>query len=234
MTRYRWLTPDTAPADFICRRLFIPNQTDWIAIVAGCLNELIYAGNFEQFGTATPDDTASVFAVMFDKFSFEGPSCKMIGEIILWSGTSAPSDTRLLLCDGSSVDSADYPDLYTLIGLTYGGTGPSDFFLPDLRGQVAIGQSGSHALGSTGGSETVTLSTGEMPSHTHTDVGHTHLDNNATPALGAALVGVPIPSAVPSVTVTGSGNANLTNTGGGGAHNNMQPFLTLNYYIVAE
>jgi len=234
VTRYRWLTPDTPPSDYICRRLFIPNQVDWIAIVSGCLNELIYAGNFEQFGTATPDEVAATFQTMFDIFSFEGPSCKMLGEIILWAGTAPPVDTRLLLCDGSSIDSADYPDLYALIGLTYGGTGPADFYLPDLRGRVAIASSGTHSLGDAGGTETVTLSTGEMPSHTHTDAGHTHLDNNATPALGAALVGVPIPSAVPSVTSTGTGNANITATGGGGAHNNMQPYLTLNYYIVAE
>jgi len=229
-----WLTPDSAPGDYICRRVFIPNSVDWIAIVAGALNELIYDYNFEQFGTATPAETAAEFAIMFDKFSYEGPSCKMLGEIILWSGASAPSDTRLLLCDGSSLDSADYPDLYTLIGLTYGGTGPSDFFLPDLRGRVAIGQSGSHSLGDAAGTETVTLTTAEMPSHTHTDSGHSHSTGNsiliatATPPPLDVLGPNPIPAS------TGSASANIQNTGGGGAHNNMQPYLTLNYYIVAE
>jgi len=220
--------------DYVCRRVFIPNDVDWIAVVCGALVELTNPANFEQFGTATPAEAAAIFAVMFDKFSYEGPSCKMIGEIILWSGSSAPTDTRLLLCDGSSVSDVDYPELWALIGLTYGGTGSTDFLLPDLRGKVAIGSSGGHSLGSASGSETVTLSAAEMPSHTHTDAGHTHVDNNATPAVGAAIVGVPIPSAIPSVTVTGVGNASLTNTGGGGAHNNMQPYLTLNYYIVAE
>jgi len=53
------------------------------------------------------------------------------------------------------------------------------------------------------------------------------------PAVGAALVGVPIPSSVPGVGVTGVGNAALSSAGSDGAHNNMQPSLALNYFIVA-
>lgn len=229
-----WLTPNTAPTDYVCRRVFIPNDVDWIAIVCGALIELTNPNNFEQFGSAAPAQTAAEFAVMFDKFSYEGQSCKMIGEIILWSGTSAPIDTRLLLCDGSSVSDVDYPELWGIIGLTYGGTGSTDFLLPDLRGKVAIGESGSHSLGASAGTETVTLASGEVPAHSHTDTGHVHAESTAFPALGAAIVGVPVPSAVPLAGLTGIGNASLTSSGGGGAHNNMQPYLTLNYYIVAE
>jgi len=56
----------------------------------------------------------------------------------------------------------------------------------------------------------------------------------AVPALGAALVGVPIPSAIPGVGVTGIGSASISATGGSGSHNNIQPSFSLNYYIVAQ
>lgn len=233
MPELAWLTPDTPPAGFVCRRLFIPDNADWIAIVSGALVELIYDFNFEEHGTATPAETAAVFAEMFDKFSFEGRACKMIGEIVLWSGSAAPDEAFWLVCDGSHVSSADYPDLWAVIGTTYGGSGASDFALPDLGGRVVIGESGSHALASSGGAETVTLTGAEVPSHSHVDTGHTHVEGNALPSLGAAIVGVPVPSAIPSASVTGVGSASLTNSGGGGSHENMQPYLTLRYYIVA-
>src|SRR6185369_176018 len=103
MSRNRWLTPDSAPTEYTCRRVFIPNDPQWLAIVSGALNELIYDYNFEPYGTATPAETAAIYSQMFDAFSLESGSCKMIGEIILWSGMSAPTDTRLLLCNGALV-----------------------------------------------------------------------------------------------------------------------------------
>jgi hypothetical protein len=63
-----YLTPDTAPSDTICRSLVIPNDWRWISIVNGALSELMYERRFEQFGTATPEETAAVFQVMVDDF----------------------------------------------------------------------------------------------------------------------------------------------------------------------
>lgn len=153
---------------------------------------------------------------------------------MLWPGILNPDDTRMLLCDGTHVSSADYPNLYDVIGLTYGGTGSTDFALPNLLGRVAIGESGSHLLGDVGGAETVTLTTAEMPSHTHTDLGHTHVEGSAIPNVTTIGPGAPEPTALPSPSVTGVGNANLTNTGSSAAHDNMQPFLTLSYFIVVR
>jgi len=157
----------------------------------------------------------------------------MIGEIVTWAGSSVPDDTTLLLCNGASVSNVDYPDLYNIIGTYFGGTGPTDFLLPDLRGRVPIGESGGHTYASVSSSHTVTLSTGEMPSHTHSDTGHAHSDIPAVPNLTTIGAGAPQPTAVPGVGLTGVASANITNTGGGGSHENMQPYLTLNYYIVA-
>lgn len=233
MPRNAWLTPDSAPTGFVCRRVFIPADAEWIAIVSGALIELIYDFNFEEHGTATPAETAAVFSELFEKWSKEGQACKMVGEIVLWAGSSAPDDAFWLVCDGSHVSSADYPDLWAVIGTTYGGSGATDFALPDLGGRAVIGENGSHALASTGGAEAVTLTGAEMPSHSHIDTGHTHAEGSALPSLGAAIVGVPVPSAVPSPSVTAPGSASLTNSGGGGSHENMQPYLALRYYIVA-
>jgi len=227
-----YLTPNSIPAGITCRVLFIPNDRDWIAQVYGALEVLTFPDAWTEYGAVTPNEAAEEYRKMWYKLLDNERGCRMVGEIILWGGSSAPSDSGLLLCDGSSVSNVDYPALWDIIGTTYGGTSATDFYLPDLRGKVAIGSSAGHTLATTGGIETVTLGVGEMPSHTHTDVGHTHVDGNAIASLAEVPV-VPAPSAVPGVGVTGSGAANLTNTGGGGAHENMQPYLTLNYYIQA-
>jgi len=227
-----YLTPETLPADTICRVLFIPNSVDWLAQVIGAIQQLTFDYNWTPYGAVTPEEAADAMAQMFDRLCLNEGVCRMVGELVLWAGANDPDAENLLLCDGSHYSSADYPDLWTVLGTTYGGTGSTDFAVPDLRGKVAMGSSGSHAIGSSGGAETVTLTTGEIPSHTHTDTGHSHAEVTAVASLAEVPV-IPVPAAVPGVGVTGSASANITNTGGGGAHNNMQPFLTMRYYIVA-
>lgn len=229
-----WLTPDTPAAGYICRRLLIPNSESHLAIVNGALLALTKARNFEQFGTATPEETAAAFAVMFDKFTFTG-WCHMIGEIITWAGIVDPPDPGLLLCDGAGLDVADYPELYAAIGTTYGGDGAPLFYIPYLLSKNVIGaQPPGLPIGTAGGEGQHTLTTSELPSHTHTDSGHTHGEITAVPAVGAAIVGVPIPSAVPGAGVTGSGVANIQNTGGGEPFYLYSPFVAMRFYIVAK
>lgn len=217
-----WLTPDTAPGDTICRRINIPNAVDWIAIVNGCLDQLCYAYNYEPYGTATPEETAAVFRSLFDDFALKG-QCRMIGEIIAYAGSTSPL-SNWLACDGASLLRTDYPDLFTVIGTTYGSTDGTHFNLPDLRGRSEIGVGSgpgltSRSLGDTLGEETHQLNTSELAAHSHTEI-------TAVAAVGAAITGVPIPSAVPSVGNTGS-------TGGDSPHNNMQPSLAITFLIVA-
>lgn len=220
--RNGWLTPDHAPATFVCRRIFIPDDVDWIGIVNGCLVELTYPYNFEKFGSATPEETAAVFAIAFDGFALQG-NCRMIGEIIPYAG-STPPVSNWLVCDGSSLLRTDYPDLFAIIGTSYGSVDSTHFSLPDLRGRAPIAMgTGSgltpRALGDSIGEEAHQLTAAELASHTHTEI-------TATPAVGAAITGVPIPSAVPGAGVTGS-------AGSDNPHNNMQPSLAINYLIVA-
>lgn len=238
MPRNAWLTPDAPGAGFICRPLFIPNGLDWLSIVTGALNELIYDYNFEEYGTESIDDTVAAFRTMFDHFCFDDLSgCRMIGEIVVFAGSSAPV-ANWLACDGASYLRADYPNLFAVIGVTYGSVDGSHFNVPDLRGRVPVGVGAgsglsTYTLGQTGGEEAHQLTTSELASHTHTDSGHAHTYVPAVASVGAAITGVPVPSAVPGVGITGTGNASISASGGDTAHNTLQPYLALNYFIVA-
>lgn len=97
------------------------------------------------------------------------------GLIEPFAGTIVPAG--YLLCDGSAVSRSDYTALFEVIGTTFGsGDGETTFNLPDLSGRVPLGVSMSHALGSTGGSETVTLTESELPAHVHVVPQHGHED----------------------------------------------------------
>lgn len=226
-----YLTPDTIPADTICRVLIIPNDQRMIANVTGALELLTFAENWDAFGAQTPADSAAAMLPMFNDFCFKRGSCKMIGEIVCWSGVGSP-DPKWLACDGSAVNIADYPDLYAIIGTIYGSPGAGQFNLPDLTDRTPAGI-GVNALGTPYGEASHTLITAETPSHTHSDTGHTHAESAAVASVGAAITGVPVPSAIPIVGVTGVGIAILTSTGGDGAHNNLGPRLAINFLIVA-
>lgn len=140
------------------------------------------------------------------------------GGVMPYAGSSAP--TGWVLCDGSSyLRTGTYAALFAIIGTTYGSVDGTHFNVPDLRGRVAVGKSTDtefDTLGETGGEKTHTLTVGEMPSHTHT------INRNTA----ASSYGF-------SYSSSGSGGATALSgsTGGDGAHNNLQPYITLNYII---
>lgn len=117
-----------------------------------------------------------------------------------------------LICDGGSYNVADYPSLAEIIGYT-GDT----FSVPDLRDRFIIGASFSKPVNDTGGSETHTLSSSEMPVHSHTE-------STSIPFLGEVGAGVPITYAVSGSGITGTAGSGLP-------HNNMPPYYALMYLI---
>ena len=97
---------------------------------------------------------------------------RLPGEIIAYGGAIAPDGW--LVCDGSQVSRTVYPALFTVLGVAYGaGDGANTFNLPNLQGRVPLGLDGAHPRGTSGGAESHTLTTANMPAHTHT-INHDH------------------------------------------------------------
>jgi len=147
------------------------------------------------------------------------------GMISIYAGSSAP--TGWLLCDGTtgkdSVADPTLANLYAVIGTTYGGTGADDFDLPDLRERVPVGLKAGGTftpLGDTGGEETHVLTDAEMPSHDHQSVNG--VTTNGVGGGGAGNV------AGGGVT---AGEKRTSVAGSDTAHNNLQPYIVLNYII---
>jgi microcystin-dependent protein len=93
-----------------------------------------------------------------------------LGEIRMFSGTFAPAGWQM--CNGQLLPISQYTALFSIVGTTYGGNGTQTFSLPDLRGRVPVHQgqgigTGNYVLGENGGTESVTLTTTQMPAHTH-------------------------------------------------------------------
>jgi len=144
--------------------------------------------------------------------------------------------TGTAFCDGQLLSIAQNTALFSLLGTTYGGDGQSTFALPDLRGRVAIGMgqgpgTSSYVEGERGGEETVTLTLSQLPQHNHLANGSATVGNTVSPLNNHWATG-------PRVLLY-SGAANLVQVsdvavgpaGGSQPHDNMKPYLALNYEI---
>ncbi len=133
-------------------------------------------------------------------------------------------------CDGQILPINQNQSLYSLLGTTYGGDGRTSFALPDLRSRTPIHVSDSHQLGSKGGAETVTLAAAEIAAHTPTVKASSIVGDNPTPT-GRVLAQFAAYRDPEAATMTALRSGTVANAGGGQAHNNMQPYLTLGFCI---
>lgn len=169
-----------------------------------------------------------------------------IGSVLPFGGGTAPDG--YLICDGSAVDRTEYAALFDVVGTNFGpGNGVDTFNLPDMRGRVAVGKAASgtfNTINNSGGAETHALTVNEIPSHSHTgststNGNHTHQYTRTTqrltkiqnPADNTEGVGDYYNPA--NTSTDGNHNHSFTTnpSGGGQAHNNLQPYRVLNYMI---
>lgn len=163
-----------------------------------------------------------------------------VAEVRIFACNFAP--TGWAFCDGQILPLSQNTALFSLLGTTYGGNGLSTFALPNLQGCAPMqpGQGPGLSLrdlGETGGVESVTLLSSEIPAHTHTaqcatDPGDVNTPGNAENAL-ARSSGASIYNASNANLVAMAPGA-LAPAGGSLPHNNMQPYLTLNFCIALQ
>jgi microcystin-dependent protein len=156
-----------------------------------------------------------------------------VGEIQMFGANFAPLGWAF--CDGSLLPISEYDTLFQLIGTTYGGDGQDTFALPNLRGRVPIHQGtgaglSTYVLGQSGGTEQVSLTVNQMPSHTHTPKASTTggSDNPANNFWGNSTTGKPYAAIPPGVQMN---PASIQAVGGNQPHDNMMPFQCVSYII---
>lgn len=142
-------------------------------------------------------------------------------------------------CDGQIMPINQNQSLYSLLGNTYGGDGRTSFALPDMRGRVPmhVGSSNGadHREGQKSGEETHTLTGNEMPNHNHELFGSTAAANSGNPTgQVVATVDATFGDAYAAPNQLVNMAANILNVGGGQAHNNMQPYLAINFCIALQ
>jgi microcystin-dependent protein len=157
-----------------------------------------------------------------------------IAEIRIFAGNFAPRGWAF--CNGQLLPIAQNTALFALIGTTYGGDGRTTTALPDLEGRAPMHPGrgpglSQRRLGEKAGAESVTLAESQIPSHTHQLVGTEEDVDESSPASNYMATGNDLYTSSNGSTLAGS---SLQNTGGSQAHNNMQPFLALNFIIALQ
>jgi microcystin-dependent protein len=158
-----------------------------------------------------------------------------VGEIRMFAGSFAPAGW--MLCQGQILPISENETLFNLIGTTYGGDGQSTFGLPNLSSRIPLhmgtGGGASYSLAQTGGEESVTLTTNQIPAHSHPMVSAgtfatTSDPNNGVLAIAPLATTLPYGTDAPLIPLAASA---ITIAGGSQPHENSQPFLCVNFII---
>lgn len=157
-----------------------------------------------------------------------------VGEIRMFAGNFAPAGW--MLCQGQLLPISNFETLFNLIGTTYGGDGQSTFALPNLQSRVPVHVGPGFALAQAAGAESVTLITSQIPAHSHVPqcFSAPNGGNQDTPQNGVWATSTA--GSVYSNTALGGGNptmnpAAIGSAGGSQPHDNMVPFLVINFII---
>jgi microcystin-dependent protein len=153
-----------------------------------------------------------------------------VGEIRMFAGNFAPAGW--MFCEGQLLPISENETLFNLIGTTYGGDGESTFALPDLRGRIPLHFGNSFVLAETGGAEEVTLTTSQIPSHTHAFLGSGDLANSPNVASQNVVARSPQVNAFINTDPTQAMSPQCVGSvGGSQPHTNFQPYLCVDFII---
>ena len=153
-----------------------------------------------------------------------------VGEIRMFAGNFAPAGW--MFCEGQLLPISENETLFQLIGTTYGGDGQSTFALPDLRGRIPIHQGNGFILAETGGAEEITLTTGQIPSHSHPLLGSLSVADDPNPSNKLLAESRPGDNNyyqdIPIIAMAATA---ISPVGGSQPHTNFQPYLCVNFII---
>src|SRR5436190_11610277 len=150
-----------------------------------------------------------------------------VGEIRMFAGNFAPAGW--MFCEGQLLPISENETLFQLLGTTYGGDGQSTFALPDLRGRIPVHQGNGFTLAEQGGVEEVTLTTQQIPAHTHAFLGTGNVATGNAPA-NNAFAGTTGATIFPYGTdqpLTTLHPSSIGPDGGSQPHTNFQPYLCI-------
>jgi len=218
--RGRYLTPDEPPVSYDMVRLFIPHEQTWWAIALGHWDQLGYARIFEQTTGVSAEYAARIFSNLW--FSLTEREGFMFPSMIVPAGRATAPNDNWLLCDGAAYLIEQYPALYNAIGTTFGDDGEGSFRVPDMRSRKPIGAGQGtgltdRVLGAVGGAEEHVLIWDEMPIHQHAI-------NNIALGAGGGTGSQYYKFSPTGSTITGDAGADAP-------HNNMDPWIALNFFI---
>lgn len=208
-----YLTPSTM-AGVILRPLYIPRP--FLTQVSGALLELTKVYNWESYGDMTPDECVDAMNAMIDQY-YEGNP--MIGVVLPYASANCPSN--MLPCDGSIYARVDYPALFASLDTAF-ILDADHFVVPDMVDYVPAGAGNTGAVGDKAGTNTVTLTDGQMPRHSH----------SITKAYGDGVVNGYL-GEIPALVITQSVEV-TTVAGNDEPHENRQPTIYLSYGIVYQ
>ncbi|MDD5543532.1 MAG: tail fiber protein [Acidobacteriia bacterium] len=150
-----------------------------------------------------------------------------VGEIRMFAGNFAPSGW--MFCEGQLLPISEFETLFNLIGTTYGGDGQSTFALPDLRGRVPVHFGNGFTLAETGGTESVTLTSSQIPSHSHTPLANS--SGGSDSASGNVWANSTAKAYSASATNTTMNAAAVSSSGGSQPHSNFMQYLVVDFII---
>ncbi len=153
-----------------------------------------------------------------------------LGEVKIVSFNFAPRGWAL--CNGQILPINQNQALFALLGTTYGGNGQTTFALPNLQGRVPLHMGSSFTLGQIGGETAHTLTISELPAHNHVPVGSSNNASVATPA--GNLWAAQSTDAYSPTPNTALHPASIANVGGSQAHDNLSPYLVLNFCVALQ